>query len=192
MNMLGLSEDEVGEGAKPEETLERPVGGGSDGVEERVEALDIAGVEAKELRVSMAKQVEVKLARLLTEANEDVCHVEEGALVVEVADDARQITGRVVEIRRQGAALLPGLEEGDAVEDGVTRIAGDGAAEVAGGIGDGEPGEGLVDELAGDGIEAAGAGLVGELLLVLQGGEPGARVCDLLRRGRGLLIELDP
>ena len=34
MKMLGLSEDEVGEGAKPEETLERLVGGGSDGVEE--------------------------------------------------------------------------------------------------------------------------------------------------------------
>ncbi|HWN71487.1 MAG TPA: hypothetical protein VNM90_27800, partial [Haliangium sp.] len=159
MKMLGLSEDEVGDGAKPEEARERLVGGGSDGIEESVEAHGIAGVEAKELRVSMAKQVEVKLTRLLTEANEHVCHLEEGALVVEVADDAKQITGRVVEIRWQGAALLPGLEEGDAVDDGVTRIGGDGAAEVAGGIGDGEPGEGVVDELAGLGIEASGAGL---------------------------------
>jgi hypothetical protein len=162
MKMLRLSEDEVGEGAKPEEARERLVGGGRDGVEESVEVLGIARVEAKELRVLMAKQVEVKLTRLLTEANEDVRHLEEGALVVEVADDAKQITGRVVEISRQGAALLPGLEEGDAVDDGITRIAGDGATEVAGGIRDGESGEGVVDELTGDGIEASGAGLVGE------------------------------
>ena len=99
MTMQGLSENEVGDGAKPEEPRERLVGGGRDGVEESVEALGVAEVEAKELGMSMTKLLEVKLTRLLTEANEDVCHLEEGTLVVEVADDAKQITGRVVEIR---------------------------------------------------------------------------------------------
>jgi len=91
MKKQGLSEDEVGGGAEPEEAREL-VGGGQDAVEEEREALVGGGVGETELLLEVTvEELELKVTSVAPEADDLLCEFEKEVAVGDVADNAEEI-----------------------------------------------------------------------------------------------------
>ena len=177
----------VSGGEEPEESVDTAIGGERE-VSEAEHAVAKTGGVASGIFASIAERREQSIAGVEASAEQFLGDGDALSLVAEVLDDAEEVAR--VDPWGQGAEATLGLEDGDALDDDVERVARDGDTEVALRVEELELLEGVIEESAHPWVLSRQGGQSRAVLLLATLIERGARCVDLLS-GDGLVVELD-